>query len=105
MKKNEIVIKIIGTETTYIGQEKRLGGHGARMLIASILRYAASPDLRDSRYAYITDNRLLAVHFGGVRPGDVVLVHVWNEHENRWGFVSEEVGDIRSLECFKHLGR
>jgi len=104
-KKNTSIPKIIGTETTYIGHEKRLGGHGVRMLITGIFRYDEKTKLtmyEDSEDSYITDNDHLA-RLGGVRPGDGAEVHIWNERENRWGFVGEEVEDVSDMAIFKHL--
>ena len=105
MKKSTKTTKIIGTETTYIGHERRLGGHGVRMLITGIFRYEEKRKLTlygDGEDTYITENDHLA-RLGGVRPGDGAEVHVWNDRENRWGFVGEEVEDVKDLECFKHL--
>ena len=107
MKKSTKTTRIIGTETIYIGHEKRLGGHGVRMLITGIFRYDAKKKLTlydDNPDAYITDNDHLA-RLGGVRPGDGAEVHVWNGRENRWGFVGEEVEDVKDLAIFKHLRR
>ncbi len=105
MKSKTETCRIIGTETTYIGLEKRLGGHGVRMLITGIFRYDEKSKLtmyEDSEDSHITDNDHLAL-LGGVRPGDGAEVHVWNDRKNRWGFVGEEVEDVSDLAIFKHL--
>jgi len=88
--------KIIGMETTYIGHERRHGGHGAKMLVTAIFRYDEDEDSPDS---YVTDNERLA-ELGGLRPEDGVEIHAWLPKQKRWSFVGDELETIRDLACF-----
>jgi len=91
--------KIIGMETTYIGHERRHGGHGAKMLVTAIFRYDEDEDSDDR---HVTDNIQLA-RLGGVRAQDGAEVHTWLPKENRWCFVGDELESILDLESFADL--
>jgi len=93
--------RIIGMETTYLGSERRYGGHGARVLITAIFRYDTDEESDDR---HVTDNAQLAL-LGSVQPGDGAEVHVWNDREGRWGFVGEEIEDAFELELFQCAGK
>lgn len=93
--------QIIGTETVYLGDERRLGGKGAKVLITGIFKANPNPTLFPDldpgcRRHLVTDNALLA-RVGGVQPGDGAEAHVWLENEARWSFVGEEIEDVCQL--------
>ena len=73
--------KIIGSETTYIGNERCHGGKGARVKITAIVRYDIGADHPDS--IIFDDEHLASV--GGVRPEDGVEIHNWIASENKIG--------------------
>jgi len=91
--------KIIGMETTYIGHERRHGGHGAKVMITAIFRYDAD---EDSDERWINDNQQLA-DLGGVRAQDGAEIHTWLPKENRWCFVGDELESVLDLAAFAHL--
>ena len=93
-RNKEQALTIIGMETTYIGHERRHGGHGAKMRIIGILRYDAPEDSVDG---YIVNNDHLA-RLGGIRPQDGAEVHTWLPSENRWSFVANELTSVMDLE-------
>jgi hypothetical protein len=103
--------KVIGLETTYIGHDRRHGGHGVKVLITAIFKYHPDPAEMarlgitldpEAPHAWIADNELLA-RAGGVQPGDGAEIHMWIEKESRWCMVADELRDIRQLEAFKNL--
>ncbi|RJO66013.1 MAG: hypothetical protein C4523_14300 [Myxococcales bacterium] len=95
------VPQIVGSEAVYLGDEVRLGGHGARVKITGVFKRGVDPatvpdmDAEDG-VVFITDNDMLA-KLGGVRPGDGAEVHVWLPTLGRWSFVGEEVTDVGQL--------
>ena len=91
--------KIIGMETTYIGHERRHGGHGAKVLVTAIFRYDEDEDSDDR---HVTDNIQLA-KLGGVRAQDGAEVHTWLPKENRWCFVGDELESILQLKALAGL--
>ena len=91
--------RVIGSVTTYVGSDKRFSGQQYRMMIIGIFRRDCSPD---SDNYYIKENQRLA-ELDGVRPTDGAEVHVWNDADDRWGIVGEEIDTVTELECFAHL--
>ena len=98
-KEEQQAPKIIGMETTYIGHERRYGGHGATVMITAIFRYDEDEESDDR---HITDNDHLA-RLGGVRPQDGAEIHTWHPTENRWCFVGDELESIKDLAGLKTL--
>ena len=95
----EQAAKIIGMETTYIGHERRYGGHGVKVIITAIFRYDTDEESEDR---HVTDNDHLA-RLGGVRPQDGAEIHAWIPKENRWCFVGDELESVKELEALKTL--
>ena len=96
--------KVIGTITTYHGQEHRyLAGHKVR--IVAVLKNAAKPDIDvdGPDYAHLDDDQDIA-RAGGVTAHDRIEVQPWIEKEERFSFVSSDPRAI-DLDCFKHLAK
>jgi len=96
---------VIGTVTTYLGHERRLGGHGTKILVTAVLKSKFDERLVPDRdpecdYIYVADNEELE-RLGGLDPADSLEVQCWHPTENRWCAVYDEVSDIRELEAFK----
>ena len=91
--------RIIGSATRYLGHETCHGGHGAKVLVAAVLRRTADPDDPDS---YVTSNSRLDA-LGGVRRGDGAEVHVWLPKDKRFSWVANEIEDITQLARCRHL--
>ena len=90
----EQAAKIIGMETTYIGHERRYGGHGAKVMITAIFRYDEDEESNDR---HVLDNDHLAL-LGGVRPQDGAEIHTRHPTENRWCFVGDELESLRDID-------
>ena len=93
--------KIIGSITTYEGEEHRyLRGHQVKVL--AIFKGAACPDHDpDDGYPVITDDDELA-RAGGLAIGDRAEVVPWLETESRFSFVSSDPR-VEDLEAFHEL--
>ena len=98
--------RVIGVETTYVGNEVRFGGHGARVKITGVLcrgrHIGVAPEDRQAGYLYVTDDIRLA-QLGGIQPGDSVEVHYWLPEEGQWGFVGHEIPEVSDLAIFADL--
>lgn len=99
--------KVVGLVTTYIGHERRLGGHGTKVLITAVLKRKFDPRLipdldPECDYHYVTDNEFLET-LGGLDPADSLEVQCRHPREDRWCAVCDEVTDIRQLEAFKDV--
>lgn len=81
--------KVIGTTTTYCGDEHRyLSGH--QLCSVGVFIGAASPDHDpDLDAAYVTDDDELA-RIGGVTAADRIEVKPWIEQAERFSFVSSD---------------
>src|SRR3990172_11663434 len=90
--------KIIGTITTYHGDEHRyLRGHQIKVL--AVFKGAAAPDHDpDDGFAVATTDDELA-RLGGLGPDDRAEVVPWLESESRFSFVSSDprVADLEAL--------
>ena len=103
---NKETQKVIGTVTTYLGNEKRLGSHGTKMLVTAVLKRKFDERLVPDRdpgcdYIYVSDNDELE-RLGGLAPMDTVEVQCWHPTENRWCAVCDE-SNLKDLEAFKNL--
>jgi hypothetical protein len=104
---NKETQKVIGTVTTYLGKEKRMGGHGTKILVTAVLKRKFDERLVPDRdtgcdYVYVSDNDELE-RLGGLDPVDSVEVQCRHPTENRWCWVCDEVTDLRVLEAFKDI--
>ena len=93
--------KVIGTITTYHGQEHRyLDGYKVRVI--AVLKNAAKPgiDVDGPDYAHLSDDEDIA-RAGGVGIHDRIEVQPWIEKEGRFSFVSSDplAGDLAAFEC------
>ena len=82
--------KVIGTITTYHGQEHRyLAGHKVR--VVAVLKNAAKPDIDvdGPDYAHLSDDEDIA-RAGGVGLDDRIEVQPWLEKEGRFSFVTSD---------------
>lgn len=93
--------KIIGTVTTYHGDEHRyLRGHHIKVL--AVFKGAAAPD-HDPDYGFAvatTDDEV--ARLGGVGVHDRVEVVPWIESEGRFSFASSDPRVV-DLACFAEL--
>ena len=96
--------KVIGTITTYHGQEHRyLAGHKVR--IVAVLKNAAKPDIDvdGPDYAHLSDDDDIA-RAGGIGIHDRIEVQPWIEKEGRFSFVSSDP-KATDLAAFEGLPR
>ena len=103
---NKETQKVIGTVTTYLGNERRLGGHGTKMLVTAVLKRKFDEQQVSDRdpgcdYVYVADNDELE-RLGGLDQMDTVEVQCWHPTENRWCAVCDE-SNLKDLETFKNL--
>jgi len=94
--------KIIGTTTTYHGEEHGyLAGHTVRII--AVLHNAAKPDIDvdGPDYAHLSDDEDIA-RAGGVTAHDRIEVQPWLEKEGRFSFVTSDPL-ARDLACFADL--
>ena len=96
----QAIDKVIGTATTYYGDEHRyLAGYKVRII--AVLKNAARPDIDvdGPDYHHLTDDDDIA-RAGGVSADDRVEVQPWLESAGRFSFVSSDPRAI-DLACFK----
>ena len=96
--------KVIGTITTYHGQEHRyLDGYKVRVI--AVLKNAAKPDIDvdGPDYAHLSDDEDIA-RAGGVGIHDRIEVQPWIEKEGRFSFVSSDP-KATDLAAFEGLPR
>ena len=94
--------KIIGTVTTYHGDEHRYL-RGYKVIIIAVLKNAAKPDIDvdGPEYANISDEEELQ-RAGGVTSDDRIEVSPFLKREGRYSFVSSDPKAI-DLACFETL--
>lgn len=94
--------KLIGLETTYIGDEHPyLTGY--KVKIIAVLPGGADPDIEPDRVPVLTTDAEVA-QVGGITARDRVEIQPWLEEEGRWSFVTSDPRVIH-LECFAHLAQ
>jgi len=88
--------KVIGTITTYHGQEHRYL-KGCKVRVIAVLKDA----LRVEEHAYLTDDDAIT-RAGGVTANDRIEVAPWIEKEGRFCFVTSDPKAV-DLAAFTHL--